>query len=199
MSLEKGLDQAEITKRYQRDRDAKQAVLDERIPDLHFARWSQNDDIMGEVCTTEFVGQFDIISRERRRIQSEFRQNEIEVKFRNKKDDDDDVDDIIQGKYRTDRRLSKSRQCFQVAQDDVIDVGFGAWRLVTENEDDEDDLSTNLEIRRETIIEAVRRVFFDCNSRLLDKSDASCCSVITTFTDDGYQAFLEDNLNIFEF
>lgn len=186
------LEVSDIVKYYQRDRDAKKATLDERIPDLHFARWSQNDDLMSEVATTEFKGQFDIISRERRRIKAELRQNEIEVKFRNKKDDDDDADDILQGKYRTDRRISKSKQCFNIAQEDQIDVGFGAWRLVTEEEDELDTLSTNLEIRREAIPEAVRRVFYDANAKLLDKSDATCCSVITSFTQEGYIRALEE-------
>lgn len=183
----------EIMTMYNRDRDARQPVIDERIMDMIFSRWSQNEDQMSDVATTEFQGQFDIISREKRRIQSELRQNEIEVKFRSKTDDDDEADELLQGKYRTDRRLSKSRQCFQIAQDDQVDVGFGAWRLVTEDEDDVDTLSTNVEIRRKAIPEAVRRVFFDCNAVLLDKSDAHCCSVITSFTEKGYERFLEEN------
>lgn len=187
------LDAAQILQFYKKDRDAKSRVLDERIPDLKFARWKQTDDQLNDICTTEFRGEYNIISRERKRIQSEFRKNEIEVKFRNKDTDNDSMDDIVQGKYRTDRRLSKSKQCFQIAQDDAIDCGFGAWRLVTENEDDLDTLSTNLEVRRVSIPEAIRRVFFDCNAVLMDKSDASRCSVISEFDEHGYKSFIKEN------
>lgn len=185
--------EADILKLYERDRDARDEVLDERISDLHFARWGQSDDTLSEICTTEFQGQYDIISRERKRLQAEFRENEIEVKFRNKSDDNDESDDLMQGKYRTDRRLSKSKQCFQIAQDDAIDCGYGAWRLVTIEEDEENSLNTNLEIRREPIPEAIRKVFWDSNSKLYDKSDAQRCSVLHTFDEDGYKAFLELN------
>lgn len=184
---------ADILHKHDRDRSEQQPVRDERIPDLTFARWSQNDDEMSTVCTTEFLGEFNIISRERKNIQAEFRQNEIEVKFRHKKDDNDDLDKFVQGKYRTDRRLSKSRQCFTIAQDDVIDCGFGAWRLYTEDTDNEDELDTRQEIRRAPIPEAIRTVFFDTGSKLSDKSDAQWCSVITSYNEDAYKQFLEDN------
>jgi len=183
----------QIALNYGQDRDSVEEVLDERITDLHFARWGQADDLLSEICTTEFQGQFDIVSRERKRLQAEFRQNEVEVKFRNKSKDDDNIDEIMQGKYRTDRRLSKSKQCFQIAQDDAIDCGYGAWRLVTEEEDDQNTLSTNLEVRREAIPEAIRKVFWDCNSVLYDKSDATRCSVIHDFDELAYKRFLEEN------
>jgi len=70
---------AEILDAYDQDWSAQKDVRDERIPDLSFARWSQLDDTMNEACTTEFMGQFDIISRERKHVQSEFRQNEVQV------------------------------------------------------------------------------------------------------------------------
>lgn len=184
---------ADMLYKHDRDRTEQQPVRDERIPDLAFARWSQNDDEMSSTCTTEFLGEFNIISRERKNIQAEFRQNDVEVKFRHSKEDNDELDKFVQGKYRTDRRLSKSRQCFSIAQDDVIDCGFGAWRLHTEDSDKENELDTSLNIRRSPIPEAIRTVFFDTSSKLADKSDAKWCSVITSYSEDSYQQFLEDN------
>lgn len=182
----------EILKDYDTDRSIAQGVRDDRIPDLRFARWSQLDDDMSEISTTEFQGEFNIISRERKNLQAEFRQNEVEVKFRSK-EDNDELDKTVQGMYRTDRKASKSRQCFHIAQDDAGDCGFGAWRFVTEEMDGENALDTRLEIRREPIPEAIRRVFFDTNSKLYDKSDANHCSVISSFTKDGYSKWLKDN------
>lgn len=184
---------AKKLKNYETARSSQQAVRDERIPDLSFARWSQTGDDMSEACTTQFVGEFNIISRERKQVQAEFRQNEVEVKFRSKNKDNDDLDDFMQRAYRTDRRLSKSRQCFHIAQDDSMDCGFGAWRLHTEDEDSEDVLSTNQGVRRSPIPEAIRRVWFDPNSKLYDKSDAKFCCVINSFTEQGYKNWLADN------
>lgn len=189
-----GLTVSEIMERYCRDRDAREMILDERIMDLNFARLSQNEDIMSKVSTNEYQGQFDIISREKRRIQAEQRKKEIEVLFRDASAAaGGEVDEILQGMYRTECRTSRTRQCFNIAQDDQIDCGFGAWRLVTEEENNYDALDTNLVVRREPIPEALRSVFFDANARMADQSDAKCCSVITAFTKDGYERFLEDN------
>ncbi|MCP4929470.1 MAG: hypothetical protein GY918_10505, partial [Gammaproteobacteria bacterium] len=137
---------AEILDAYDQDWSAQKDVRDERIPDLSFARWSQLDDTMNEACTTEFMGQFDIISRERKHVQSEFRQNEVDIQFRSKGQDNDTLDEIMQGKWRTDTRLSKAKQVFKLAQDDAMDCGFGAFRLHTEDTDPEDALNTELEV-----------------------------------------------------
>ena len=183
---------AELLKNHDMDMQSQKAVRDERIPDLAFARWSQLDDTMKESCTTEFMGQFDIISRERKHVQSEFRQNEVDIQFRTKDGDNDDLDDIMQGKYRTDTRLSKAKQCFKIAQDDAMDCGFGAWRICTEETDPEDSLGTEKDIAFAPITEAVRRVFFDLNAKLYDKSDATRCSVLTSYSEEAYKRFLED-------
>lgn len=186
------LENSDINKFYQQDRSAIQDILDERIPDLHFARYGQNDDVDSASSSTEFVGEFNIISRERKRIQSELRQNQVEVKFRSLDDDDDDLDDLMQGMYRTDRRNSKSKQTFQIAQDDVIDCGYGAWRLYTDDVTD-NLVNTDQEVKREPIPEAIRKVFWDADALMADKSDAKRCSVIHEFTRSGYEDFLEEN------
>ena len=173
------------------DVSAQSTIRDERIPDLTFARWSQLDDSMDEACTTEFMGEFNIISRERKAIQAEFRQNEVEVDFRSK-DDNDELDNIMQGMYRTDAARSRAKQCFKIAQDDAMDCGFGAWRIHTEETDPEDSLSTEKNVAFSPIPEAIRTVFFDVNSKLYDKSDAMRCSVRNSYTEDAYKQFLED-------
>ena len=86
-------DLAKKLKKYDRDRSSQATVRDDRIPDLTFARWSQTEDDMTEATTTQFVGEFNIIGRERKNIQAEFRQNEVEVKFRSIKTDNDELDE----------------------------------------------------------------------------------------------------------
>ncbi len=182
----------QILKNHDSDVSAQKDVRDERIPDIPFARWSQLDDNLKEACTTEFLGQFDIISRERKQVQAEFRQNDVNIQFRTKDGDNDELDEIMQGMYRTDTRISKAKQCFKIAQDDAIDCGFGAWRINTVEANPEDSLSNELEVGFSPIKEAVRRVFFDQNAELYDKSDAMHCSVITSYTEDAYKQYLDD-------
>jgi len=183
----------EVIKNYEEDRSYRQAVLDERIPDLHFARYGQNDDVMTGVNPCEFTGEYNIIAKERRRVMAELRKNEIECKFRIEDDDDDEIDETMQGMYRTDRRDSKTEQIINTAEEDAIDCGFGSWMFRAVYEAPEDPLNTNLKPQRVALPESVRKVFWDANSVMSDKSDAQRCSVIHDFTEAGYKQFLIDN------
>jgi len=183
---------AKMLEKHSHDVSIASTVRDERIPDLTFARITQLDDKMRAECTTEFLGQFDLIGRERKAVQAEFRQNEVEVLFRTKNGDDDDLDELMQGKYRTDTRLTKSQQAIKIAQDDAMDCGFGAWRVNTEEVDSEDMLNSELEVGASPLPEAIRCVFFESNSKLYDKSDARWCGVRNAMTEDAYLKWLED-------
>ena len=183
---------AKMLEKHSNDVSIASTVRDERIPDLTFARITQLDDKMRAECTTEFLGQFDLIGRERKAVQAEFRQNEVEVLFRTKNGDDDDLDELMQGKYRTDTRLTKSQQAIKIAQDDAMDCGFGAWRVNTEEVDGEDMLNSELEVGASPIPEAIRCVYYDSNSKLYDKSDSMWCGVRNAMTEDAYKKYLED-------
>ncbi|WP_289628211.1 portal protein, partial [Escherichia coli] len=68
--------------------------------------------------------------------------------------------------------------------------GYGAWRLVTEYEDD-NPTSNNQIIRRVPMHESCTHVIWDCNAKAMDKSDAKNCTIIHAMNIDGWEAFAE--------
>ncbi|MGK5722027.1 portal protein, partial [Proteus mirabilis] len=79
--------------------------------------------------------------------------------------------------YRTDMRNNSSKIAVNVAVREQIECGYGAWRLVTEYEDD-NPTSNNQIIRRVPMHESCTHVIWDCNAKAMDKSDAKNCTII---------------------
>ncbi len=73
----------------------------------------------------------------------------------------------------------------------LLESGVGAWRLVTQYEDN-DPTSNNQVIRRLPIHEACSHVIWDANSKQMDKSDAKHCTVINALSRNGWKEFAED-------
>lgn len=182
----------DILEDYHNDKQYRWEVLERATESLYFARWSHYNDFFDDFCQTGYRGQFDLVRREKRRITSEFRQNPVTIKYDPFNEDDEEAADILTRQYRNNVLRSDCKDCFSMAQEDQLDCGMGAWRLITEDEDD-NPLNANKVIRRLPIPEAVRKVFFDSNSLRLDKSDAKRCSVITSFSESGYRNFLIEN------
>ncbi|ORM78366.1 portal protein [Pantoea eucrina] len=119
------------------------------------------------------------------------RQNPIDVMFKPKDGASPDAADILMGMYRTDMRHNTAKISVNVAVREQIEAGIGAWRLVTEYED-QDPTSNNQIIRRVPIHEACSHVVWDANSKQMDKSDAKHCTLISALSKDGWSAFAEE-------
>lgn len=169
-----------------------QHVRERAADDLLFSRLTQWDDTVLDFVGTEYRGEFNLIRRERRRLQSEMRANPIQVEFRPTDGADPDAADILNGVYRTDMRNNRSKEAVDVAVGDQIDCGFGAWRLVTEYVSTDDDMDNRQVIRRMPIHESNNVTFFDPNAKRMDKSDAAWAAIITSYTKEGYEALAEE-------
>ena len=76
------------------------------------------------------------------RIINEYRNNRITVDFVPKDGaTDDDLADTCDGLYRADEQDSYADEAYDNAFEEAVGGGFGAWRLRTEYEDPEDDMS----------------------------------------------------------
>lgn len=95
------------------------------------------------------------------------------------------------GMYRTDMRHNTAKIAVNVGVREQIESGVGAWRLVTQYEDN-DPTSNNQVIRRLPIHEACSHVIWDANSKQMDKSDAKHCTVINALSRNGWKEFAED-------
>ena len=164
----------------------------EATNDLYFSRVSQWDDWLSDYTTLQYRGQFDVVRPVVRKLVAEMRRNPIDVLFRPKDGADPNSADVLMGMYRTDMRHNTAKISVNIAVREQIEAGLGAWRLVTEYED-QDPTSNNQVIRRVPIHEACTHVVWDSNSKQMDKSDAMHCTVINAMSRDGWKAFAEKN------
>lgn len=162
----------------------------EATNDLYFSRVSQWDDWLSDYTTLQYRGQFDVVRPVVRKLVAEMRRNPIDVLFRPKDGADPNSADVLMGMYRTDMRHNTAKISVNIAVREQIEAGFGAWRLVTEYED-QDPTSNNQVIRRVPIHEACTHVVWDSNSKQMDRSDATRCTVINAMSRDGWKAFAE--------
>ncbi len=178
--------------KFDADWTASDEARTEATNDLYFSRVSQWDDWLSDYTTLQYRGQFDVVRPVVRKLVAEMRRNPIDVLFRPKDGSDPNSADVLMGMYRTDMRHNTAKISVNIAVREQIEAGVGAWRLVTEYED-QDPTSNNQVIRRVPIHEACTHVVWDSNSKQMDKSDAMHCTVINAMSRDGWKAFAEKN------
>jgi hypothetical protein len=128
------------------------------------------------------------------RIINEYRNNRIGVDFVSKDGSSNDrLAETCNGLYRADEQDSVADEAFDNAFEEGVGGGFGAWRLRTVYEDDEDDENEKQRIRFEPIYDADSSVFFDLDAKRQDKSDAKYCFVLYSMTREAYQAEWNDD------
>jgi hypothetical protein len=124
------------------------------------------------------------------RIINEYRNNRITVDFVSKDGvDDDKLADACDGLYRADENDSSAEEAYDNAFEEAVGGGFGAWRLRTKYEDDEDPENEKQRICFEPIYDADTSVFFDLDAKKQDKSDANRAWVISS---KDRQAYIEE-------
>lgn len=112
------------------------------------------------------------------RIINEKRQNPISVKFRSPDGRDlDKFADTVAAIYRADEYDSNAEEARDIAYEEAVTGGFGAWRLYAHQEDpdeaeEEEEYERPQRICWEPIPDADTSVYFDVNSKRMDKSDA---------------------------
>lgn len=176
---------------FDRDWMSSDEARTEATNDLYFSRVSQWDDWLNQYTTLQYRGQFDVVRPVVRKLVAEMRQNPIDVLYRPKDNADPDSADTLMGMYRTDMRHNTAKIAVNVAVREQIEAGVGAWRLVTDYED-QDPTSNNQVIRRLPIHEASSHVVWDSNAKQMDKSDAKHVTVINAMSLGGWEAYAEE-------
>ena len=122
------------------------------------------------------------------RIINEYRNNRVSVSFVSKEGDEyDQLADTCASLFRADEQDSGADEAYDNAFEEAVGGGFGAWRLRTEYEDDEDPEDDKQRVKIEPIFDADSSVFFDLEAKRQDKSDAKKCFVITSMTREAYK------------
>ncbi len=152
-----------------------------------FAWVTQYDDELLGALSLEYKGEFNILRKAMREIIADLQSNPVQVDFET---DSDDVDkaEFMDGKYRATTRENVSIEAFENADQEAVVCGVGAWRLKTEYKSMRNG-DTKQVIKRCPIYEANSTVLWGCDSKLLDKSDATRCTILSPYSEDGYKAF----------
>lgn len=121
------------------------------------------------------------------RIFNEYRNNRISVDFIPKDGEEDSaISETCNGLYRADEQDSVADEAHDNGFEEAVGGGFGAWRVRTEYEDEENPDEEKQRIRIEPIVDADSSVFFDLNAKRQDKADAKRCFVLTSMTVQSY-------------
>ncbi|CAB4153093.1 Phage P22-like portal protein [uncultured Caudovirales phage] len=121
------------------------------------------------------------------RIVNEYRNNRITVDYVSKDGENDKLAETCDGMYRADEQDSVADEAYDNAFEEAVGGGFGAWRLRTVYEDEEDEDNEYQRIRIDPIFDADSSVFFDLNAKRQDKADAKFCYVVTSMTRASYK------------
>jgi hypothetical protein len=128
------------------------------------------------------------------RIVNEYRNNRITVDYISKDGTkSDELAETCDGLYRADEQDSVADEAYDNAFEEAVGGGFGAWRLRTTYEDDEDEDNERQRIVIEPIFDADSSVFFDLNAKRQDKADARFCYVIYSMTYESYKEEWNDD------
>ena len=128
------------------------------------------------------------------RIFSEYRANRVTVDFVSKEGKEGDpLADTCDDLYRADEQDSGANEAYDNAYLEAVGGGFGAYRLRTVYENEEDDEDERQRIKIEPIFDADSSVFFDLQAKRQDKADAKRCFVLTSMTPDAYRDEYNDD------
>ncbi|MGB3465675.1 MAG: portal protein [Cyclobacteriaceae bacterium] len=173
--------------------ERKQCLEDRRFSFISGAQWEGS-------LKEQFEGKpkFEVnkISLSVRKIENEYRNNRITVDYISKDGTENDkLADVCDGLFRADERDSGAEEAYDNAFSEAIRGGFGALRLTTCYEDDEDDENDKLRIKIEPIYDADSSVWFDLDSKRQDKSDSKYCFVITSMTPETFEEEYDKNIS----
>ena len=161
-----------------------QCLQDRRFYSLSGAQW---EGPLGEQFENKPRFEVNKIHMSVIRIINEYRNNRIAVDFVSKDGSENDkLAEACNGLYRADEQDSVADEAFDNAFEEGVGGGYGAWRLRTTYEDDEDDDNEKQRIRIEPIYDADSSVFFDLDAKKQDKSDAKYCFVLYSITRASY-------------
>ena len=128
------------------------------------------------------------------RIINEYRNNRIGVYFVSKEGEEyDKLADTCAGLYRSDEQSPTAEEAYDNAFEEAVMGGFGAWRLRTEYQNEEDPEEDKQRVCIEPIFDADTSVYFDLGAKRQDKADAKRCFVLTSMTYDAYKAEWNDD------
>lgn len=185
------LEHDEILKLHDKAYQANQGTREQAASDLVFYWVTHWDDNALSESQLTFRGEFDNLRKAGRAILSDLSSNPVQVDFETLDEDSNENGDLADGLYRRGAKNNLSKEAFKNADQESVVCGMGAWVLYTDYMTNRVGDSRQV-IKRRPIFEANSCVFFDPSAKLLDKSDADYCSIIWTYSPDGFKKTVAD-------
>jgi hypothetical protein len=167
-----------------------QCLQDRRFYSIAGAQW---EGPLGEQFENKPKFEVNKVALAVQRIQSEYRNNRITVKFTAKDGSNSKLADICDGLYRADEQDSVAEEAYDNAFEEAVGGGFGAWELEPSYEDEEDPENEHQRIKIKPIFDADSSVFFDLEAKRQDKADAKRCFVLVSMTREAYRETYNDD------
>jgi hypothetical protein len=185
------LDLKELKEKHDKAYQSNQVTRERAADDQLFYWVSQWDDnILGD-STLKYKGEFNVLRKAGRQIMADLRSNPVQIDFSPKASSREDGADLLDGLYLSADRVNTTLESYDNATGEAVVCGVGAWELYTEYESNRAGNEDQV-IRRRPIYEANNNCFFDPNAKRLDKSDAFYCSILTPYTEEGYEKLVKD-------
>ena len=167
-----------------------------RIPG---AQWEGSTNAGYEFDTDRFekYPRFELnkVGREIDRIITDYRLNRINVQFRPKDTAaSEELADKLNGKFRADFKESNGGEAIDNCYDDGIAGGFGAFRMSADLEDDNDPENDRRQVRFHPIYDPITSVFFDPDSKMYDRSDATWAAEVFSMSRSKYERKYPKNM-----
>jgi hypothetical protein len=173
-----------------------QCLADRRFYSISGAMW---EDELGEQFENKPKFEVNKIHLAVIRIINEYRNNRITVSFDPKDgSENENLSDTCAGLFRADEKASSAQEAYDNAFEEAVGGGFGAWRITNVEEDEEDEEDDRQRTHIEPIFDADSTVFFDCNSKRRDKSNAMRAHLLTSMTPDAYKERYGDDITSFD-
>lgn len=167
------------------------ALRDRRFCTIAGAQW---EGLWGEQFEHSIMVEINKTAQGVEKIIGDIRANRFIVDFRGADDGAvKDTSELLNGMFRADLYASAGQQAIDMAAEEAVQGGFGAWRLSNDWEDQYDPENDYQRIRFLAIPDADQRVFFDPNAKLYDKSDAKYAFVVTALSHEAYEEKYGEN------
>lgn len=165
--------------------ERQQCLEDRRFYSIAGAQWEGR---LGEQFTNKPKFEVNKVHLSVIRIINEYRNNRISVSFVSKDGKDaDSTAETCADLFRSDEQDSTAEEAYDNAFEEAVGGGFGAFRLRSKYEDEEDYENEYQRICIEPIYDADSCVFFDLNAKRQDKSDANFAFVLSAMTYDAFE------------
>lgn len=185
------LDLKELMRLHDTSYSAGQVNREQSADDMIFHWVTHWDDQTLEESTLGYRGEFDLLRKAYRQIIAELAENPVQVDFDPVGDTQDDVANFLDGIYRTEDGENSTIEAYSQAESEAVVCGVGAWELYTEYETMSGS-NRNQVIKRRPLYEANNNVYWDPNSKRLDREDADWVDTLVPYSEDGYRKLVED-------